>query len=249
MTDVGNATQGATLNQVSRGPCEIFATHDSIEGTHVIRLYLACDEETAAGAVSKQTFKGVWQPGRMSWVKPSAAWMAYRCGWSIHKDKRQTNVLALDVSTEKFEALLLQAMVSSEGKELPKGLKDSPVVVQWDPERAFDPEAIEKKDSPYLRKISGFGGRRGPETRSLQVGLRGEAWLLFFNEPGAVVLRITDVTANFRAAHDALSRGDLEMAKEAIWPRPELRERKYEPSDELRKAIRIVEIDTKKSMP
>ena len=84
---------------------------------------------------------------------------------------------SLDVASEKFEALLLQAMVTHGHGDVPQGgasqppnYKSSPVVVQWDPERELDPTVIEKADSPYLRKLT--------EVRSLQVGLRAAAWCL-----------------------------------------------------------------------
>ena len=223
-----------------RGPFEIFATHSTVDGHATIRVYLACDGQAASAAVASQTFDGVWTGNRMSWVKPSAAWMAYRCGWTVHKDRRQTNVLGLDVARPKFEELLLQAMVTHGHGEATKGdtsqqqppdYKSSPVVVQWDPERELDPAVVEKTDSPFLRKLV--------ETRSLQVGLRGTAWTSFFTDP-TYVLRISDVTASFRAAHDALLAGELEAAKAALWPAgAAMRERRFDASPELTVALGI----------
>lgn len=227
-----------------RGPFEIFATHGAVGDHATVRVYLACDEQTAASAVASQTFAGVWTGNRMSWVKPSAAWMAYRCGWTVHKDRRQTNVLGLDVSSSKFEALLLQAMVTHGHGEMAKGddgqkqqqqpppdYKSAPVVVQWDPERELDPVVCEKADSPFLRKLV--------ETRSLQVGLRGASWTSFFTDP-AYVLQISDVTASFRAAHDALRAGELEAAQEALWPAgAAMRERRFDASPELTATLGI----------
>ena len=231
------AAPSANTAATSRGPCEIFATQGQVNGKATLRVYLACDKKTAEKAVEFQTFSGVWAPGRMSWVKPSAAWMAYRCGWTVHKDRKQTNVLALDVDREKFEGLLLQAVVShgdDTGRDavVEKGrLKPSPCVVQWDPERELDPGAIEKKDSPYLRKLVGV--------RSLQVGLRNDAWDSFFTD-STYILRLSDETARFRAAHEALKAGDLGAAQAALWPDPAMVERRLDASPHVRKAIRIV---------
>ena len=49
----------------------------------------------------------------MTWIKPFAAWMGYRCGWTLLKDKNQARVLALRVPLDKFYGLLAVAAVSS----------------------------------------------------------------------------------------------------------------------------------------
>ncbi len=84
----------------------------------------------------------------MTWVKPSAVWMAYRCGFGYMKnDKNQERVLALDVDRERFVADVLgRAVLSTHGsgsgscgavgsRVVEKDA--SPVVVQWDPERVL----------------------------------------------------------------------------------------------------------------
>jgi len=222
---------GCACASAERGAFEIFATQHYVNGKACMRVYLACDEESANAAVARNTFAGVWSGHRMSWVKPSAAWMAYRCGWTIHKDRRQTNVLALDVDASKFEVLLSQAVVShGEAAQQGTEYKTSPVVVQWDPERAIDPASVEKKDSPYLRRLT--------DIRSLQVGLRTTAWASFFTDPTYVV-RTSDVTASFRAAHDALKAGSLDAATAALWPDPALRESRFAASAEVARTIQI----------
>jgi hypothetical protein len=158
-----------------------------VSGKATVRVYLACDEKAARAAVAGNTFKGVWNGNRMSWVKPSAAWMAYRCGWTVHKDRKQTNVIALDVDQQRFDELLAQAVVPGDHLGV-GGCKESPVVVQWDPERELNPQRVEKRDSPYLRKLS--------DVRSLQIGLRGSAWQRFFTDE-AYVLRVSGL------GHDA----------------------------------------------
>ena len=100
----------------------------------------------------------------------------------------------------------------------------------WDPEREIDPAAIEKRDSPYLRKLA--------DVRSLQIGLRDTAWAKFYTDR-AYVLCITDLTASFRAAHDALKSGDLDAARAALWPSAAMHERRLDPSPELVKTIQI----------
>ena len=201
-----------------RGIREIWASRSVIDGTPTIRVYQAYNEKIAAAAVAANSFTaprdlGLWSETRMSWVKPSAAWMAYRCGWTVHKDANQARVLALDVDAAAFLELLAEAAVTQ------GHCKDKPVVVQWDPERELDLTTKLPPDAPFLRAL--------PEVRSLQVGLRaksGASWLC----DARVVRRITDVTPSFRSAHDALGNGDLEAARQALWPEPSLLERRVD---------------------
>ena len=78
----------------------------------LIWVYQAYRPEIADWAVQHQRFGGPWSRGRMTWIKPSAVWMAYRCGWTLHKDANQSNVLALDLDRAEFERLLMHAVVS-----------------------------------------------------------------------------------------------------------------------------------------
>mmetsp|Transcript_5491 Transcript_5491/g.9086 ORF Transcript_5491/g.9086 Transcript_5491/m.9086 type:complete len:222 (-) Transcript_5491:77-742(-) len=92
---------------------EIRALHDET----TVRVYQAYNDEIADAAVAANSFQGaldagVWSLSRMSWVKPSAVWMAYRCGWTTLKDKNQRRVLALDLSRPRFEELLMGARLS-----------------------------------------------------------------------------------------------------------------------------------------
>merc|ERR1712224_597155 len=104
--------------------------------------------EIAEAAIAAQSFlaplkEGTWSATRISWIKPSAVWMAYRCGWTVLKDENQARVLALDVSRSLLEEVLMTAAVSDDSK--PGECKNYPVVVQWDPERFMNPKAVETK--------------------------------------------------------------------------------------------------------
>ena len=77
---------------------------------HVI-LYQAYNAAIARAAVHANSFlaplqQGLWRADRMTWVKPSAVWMGYRCGWGLFKDANQSHVLALHIPEDKFFALL-----------------------------------------------------------------------------------------------------------------------------------------------
>lgn len=185
-----------------------------------VRVYQAYNENIAKEAVAANSFRGpletgIWSPTRMTWIKPSAVWMAYRCGWTVLKDKNQASVLALDLSRWRFERLLMSATLSHGAA--PGSTKTCPVVVQWDPERFMGGQDVLTSSAQGIR--------------SIQIGLRGEAVQELLDPE--FVLKITDVTADFRAAHRALSSNDLPAAAAALWPRrheeymdvpPELRE-------------------------
>lgn len=189
------------------GPARgIRAIHD----TETIRVYQAYSDAIADMAVAANSFRapkeaGIWSSSRMTWIKPSAVWMAYRCGWTVMKDMNQRRVLALDLSRPRFEQLLMGAVLSH---GLPAGsTKALPVVVQWDPERFMSGSKEERQALTTSAEC---------DIRSIQIGLRGVEDLL---DP-AFVLKITDVTASFRQAHAALSSSppDFRGACAALWP-------------------------------
>lgn len=126
----------------------------------------------------------------------------YRCGWTTFKDPNQAHVLALRLSRQGFEELLLKAQLSHSVTLC----RDSPVVVQWDPERVMDVPSSGKH--VYTRPLK--------EVRSIQVGLRGAA-LEKLLDP-SFVLDITDETPRFKAAVAALEAGHALEAAQALWP-------------------------------
>jgi len=175
-----------------------------------VRVYQAYSDEIADLAVAANSFSaplaaGCWSSTRMTWIKPSAVWMAYRCGWTTMKDKKQARVLALDLSRERFEKLLMAATLSHGGDGA--SCKESTVVVQWDPERDMDAAADAKE-------VLTRGNR---EVRSIQIGLRGRAVEMLLDP--TFVLRIEDVTGDFRNAQAALAAGDATVAAAQLWPR------------------------------
>jgi hypothetical protein len=223
-----------------RGFREIYATHVCVnEGAsehECIRVFQAYNEEIASSAAAANSFAAprdskIWSESRMTWVKPSAAWMAYRCGWTLFKDRNQTRVLALDVDRRRFEALLRDAVVTDDNMPADqKGtFKERPVVVQWDPERVLDvcAEDSGKKagTEPFLTKVE--------SVRSLQVGLRGSASAMLLDQ--TFVRRITDVTTQFQAAYKALTAGDATAAKALLCPD----ERRMDLPKELREVLRM----------
>jgi uncharacterized iron-regulated protein len=80
--------------------------------TETITVYQAYNMEIAQAAVTTQKLNA--SPlfrARMTWVKPSWAWMMYRSGYS-YKDKGQARILAIKMSREGFLEVLRRAQLS-----------------------------------------------------------------------------------------------------------------------------------------
>ncbi|KAL6711147.1 hypothetical protein ACN47E_005678 [Coniothyrium glycines] len=148
-----------------------------------ITVYQAYSAAIALPAVEQQKLNASpnFSTTRMTWIKPSWAWMLYRSGYS-YKDPGQECILALTMTKEALLNLLRQSLVNEHISSLKEGddLASPPAVapcvrVQWDPERTV-----------RLQKL-GY--------RSIQIGV-----------PGALVdrlvegiVKIEDVTARARA--------------------------------------------------
>ncbi|MFD6608361.1 DUF4291 domain-containing protein [Micromonospora chalcea] len=164
-----------------------------------VTVYQAYPPEIADAALRAGRFVPPFKRERMTWIKPSFRWMMYRCGWALKPG--QERVLAVDISRAGFEWALRHACLSSYAPRLHpdreawrRGLRVSPVRVQWDPERSLRLAPL-----PY---------------RSLQVGLSGEAVHRYVDE---WVLGLTDVTGLARSVHGRLTDGD-EVGAAALVP-------------------------------
>ena len=82
---------------------QIRADYDS----ETITVYQAYNAEIARAAVAEQKLHAspLFKPSRMTWIKPSWAWMLYRAGYS-YKDRGQERILALKMKHEHFIKLL-----------------------------------------------------------------------------------------------------------------------------------------------
>eukprot|EP00977_Amphora_coffeiformis_P027404 scaffold34609_cov146-Amphora_coffeaeformis.AAC.11 len=221
---------GGQPPSITHNPTIIASTSDSkmtdyaehttrlIRATHTkttVRVYQAYNDRIADAALEAQSFevarqRGLWSCKRMTWIKPSKVWMAYRCGWTTFKDSNQSRVLALDLDRTKFEKLLA---IGTLAKHHPnsdtnnnKKCRDSSVVVQWDPERVMDP--TKGPDQVFTKST--------PDVRSIQIGLRPPANECLLD--AQVVKGITDVTQDFRHAVQALVVGRVEDAAALLWP-------------------------------
>lgn len=125
-----------------------------------VRVYQAYSPEIARRAVAAGRFVPPFSMDRMTWIKPSFTWMMYRAGWG---DKPgQEHILAIDILRTGFEEALSRSCLSHFDKDFHESpeawklaLKQSPVRIQWDPERTLQLQPL-----PY---------------RAVQIGLEGEA--------------------------------------------------------------------------
>ncbi|KAM0254903.1 hypothetical protein ACHAQJ_006340 [Trichoderma viride] len=161
---------------------QIRASYDS----QYITVYQAYKASIADAAIQAQKLNASpdYNPGRMTWIKPSWCWMMYRSGYS-YKDEGQSRILALKMKKEHFLGLLEQGVLSSHPPSHARVDKESTnktaherptdVRVQWDPER-----------NPKLEAL---------HYRSIQIGIPGTLSTKWANE---WIASIEDVTERAR---------------------------------------------------
>jgi hypothetical protein len=145
-----------------------------------ITVYQAYSPGIAAAAVVAGRFVPPFKLDRMTWIKPSLRWMAYRSGWASKPG--QERVLAIAITRDGFEWALEHSCLSHfepgtyADREAWRTRKAAaPVRIQWDPERGLDLAPLDH--------------------RSIQIGLGGEAARRYVEE---WTVGITDVTDRFR---------------------------------------------------
>jgi len=142
---------------------------------------------------------------RMTWIKPSFNWMMYRSGYASKPG--QEIVLGVDITREGFEWALKHAVLSrinpslhTSYEEWRRRLAESPVRIQWDPERDW-----------RLNIIDGV--------RTIQIGLSGAAVSRYVSK---WIVRIEDMTGAARQIAGDLERGErpknLPSGLEAVYP-------------------------------
>lgn len=177
-----------------------------------LRVYQAYSPAIADAALEKQTFVEPFKRDRMTWIKPSFRWMAYRCGYG--KKPGQERILAIDITRAGFEWALAHAALSHPRRDQAKDawqqeLKTSPVRIQWDPERDLHHTA--------------------QNFRAIQVGLSGEAVDRYLDE---WITAITDVTPVMRDISGLLATDQLHKAVKLVPHEPP-----YPLSEDLARAI------------
>lgn len=165
-------------------------------------VYQAYPPALGLPAARAGRFPAAWKRDRMTWIKPSFLWMAYRCGWGTKEG--QETVLAVEITREGFEWALRHACLSHYEPAVHAGqadwkrrLNSAPARVQWDPERD-----LHLRPLPY---------------RSLQLGLAGEAARRYADE---WITGIRDVTALQRRVHAHVRAGEPERARALLPEEP-----------------------------
>jgi hypothetical protein len=160
-----------------------------------ITVYQAYNKIIAESAVKNQTFVSPpFKMDRMTWIKPSFLWMMYRSGWGTKPN--QEHILAIKISREGFEWALQNACLShfdpdvhESEKAWKEQLQNSPVRIQWDPERDI-----------HMNKL---------DYRAIQIGLSEVAVRKYADE---WIVSISDITQFCRKIYDTL----LDSPTEAI---------------------------------
>jgi len=165
----------------------------------VVTVYQAYSAAIADPAARAGRFVPPFKRDRMTWIKPSFLWMMYRCGWATKPG--QERVLAVSITRAGFEWALANACLShydravyTDRRDWTLQLRQSPVRVQWDPERS-----VRLGELPH---------------RSLQVGLGGVAVGRYVDE---WITGIADVTEVAHTIRDLVRQGD-EAAATALLP-------------------------------
>jgi hypothetical protein len=175
----------------TEGPDRTFRAEWDEQG---VFFYQAYNDEIADWSLEHQQLGGPhFKPFRMTWIKPSFAWMLYRAGYGC-KDSNQTRILKIKLSHETVSDLLSQCKLSTSHAGPAGG--DNNGRIQWDPERDI---------------MSGNGKepKLVPNTRAIQIGLKGHLSELYVNS----ILSIEDVSAisgKIGKAHEQMSMASSE---------------------------------------
>ncbi|OJJ20305.1 hypothetical protein BKI52_17730 [marine bacterium AO1-C] len=152
---------------------QIYAAYDE-EGLYI---YQAFKPKTVANAVAKGTFGAGFNTNRLTWIKPSFAWVLQRTQYAT---KYRMNAIArIKLSHEGWLHILAQSVPTQfdanryENEEVwQQALETATVIHQWDPERSLTGKKLDRA--------------------AIQVGMRNEELSLkYVNE---WILGIEDVT-------------------------------------------------------
>ena len=146
-----------------------------------ITVYQAFSHEIANKALRAGRLLPPFRRERMTWIKPSFLWMAYRSGYATKPG--QERVLAVRITRKGFEVALGSSCLThfepgkyADPSEWEARRDATSVRVQWDPERDLRQQPL--------------------EYRSLQVGLAGPAAASYVDE---WIADLTDVTSTMHA--------------------------------------------------
>jgi len=167
-------------------------------------FYQAYNDEIADWAVQHQQFGGPnFNPTRMTWIKPSFAWVLYRSGYA--RKHNQTRILKVKLSHASVAELLQNCQCRTGGG----GSKGR---VQWDPERD-------------LMSADGKVPRQMLRRRAIQIGLKGSLSEMYVRSVASIE-DVTELAHRVQRAHHAT---DTQSAMSHLLPELPV-ERPYMPS-------------------
>lgn len=182
-----------------------------------ITVYQAYSASIADAAVAAQrlTASPSFKTGRMTWIKPSWAWMLYRSGYS-HKDPGQERILALSMRHDDFVGLLRRGVLASRTSKRPDDVR-----IQWDPERTARLEKL-----PY---------------RSIQIGIPAALSADWAEHSIVGIEDVTDKARELKSLLDAEpdADGDLLIARGLVPV-----ERPYDLPEDVRRIIHMDDATT-----
>jgi len=153
-----------------------------------VYVYQAYRDAIADWALEHQTFGGpAWKPARMTWIKPSFAWMLYRSGYGTKPG--QERVLKIKLTHEAIAHLLSQCTLVNKDTKLKAREKIKETGrVQWDPER----DLLQSKNKEPRKMI---------RTRAIQIGLKASLSKWYVDHIVSIE-EVTDLAHKVKTAHD-----------------------------------------------
>jgi Domain of unknown function (DUF4291) len=181
-----------------------------------ITVYQAYNTSIAEAAVREQKLNA--SPlfrVRMTWIKPSWAWMMYRAGYS-YKDAGQARILAIKMSHSGFFELLRRAELTHGPPTAASGIKGPKVKVQWDPER-----------NAKLGKLL---------YRSIQIGIPGGLGKQWIDEWIVGIEDVTEMAQSLKKAIDENENCSLEdLSAKGLFPE----EKPFEVPEDIREILQM----------
>lgn len=187
-TTTASSRSSTSSNKTSR--VQIFEGEWDQEGVY---FYQAFSDAIADYAIENQRFGGKdFQEDRMTWIKPSFAWVLYRSGYAAKHN--QTRILKIKLSHRAVAEILSRCTCIEAGFRGAGGTKGGGCVngrVQWDPARDIY-TADSKKKVP----------RKMTSKRAIQIGVRREL-SAFYVESALCIEDVTPLARSVGLAHRA----------------------------------------------
>lgn len=179
-----------------------------------IVMYQAYNNAIAKSALHHQKFVSPFSFTRMTWIKPSFAWLMHRSNWGFKSN--QENILAVHIKRSAWKrALALGILTHPEKSVYPDSsrweeeFKNAKVHIQWDTERSYRGAA--------------------QDNYSIQVGLSLQIIQEYVDE---WIVKIEDITPTVRKLYNFIKSGNMKNFNKLL-----PKERVYEVSKELKKKL------------